>query len=479
MSLRYRLFLWVSGLFVVISICGYFTENYVTQRELTKAQKSFSQEILANSEKRRIDFQNFLATSIAEDAIRLDAILSNISSFSPQALRFGPTRMNEKNGTWGDASDLLLEYKWIDFIQNTNQGKTTAALIPQKSAIEPVYREAIDEDLAWVFTEDFEQHPEPYLGVKVPYSLTESSSQMGPEVIEKMSGVIPEAFFLFDMNAMKQNLDSAAPVFKSDLAWPSIPVKWTEGYALDVEPFAKAFQRGRELLLTKKIQPPQYSTEEIKEKIDGAAALQDSVLNSIPTNLLLSPISGQRLMRKKIDQVALRYTQINMIWVLIAMFDSGLFGSDLFSFPSPYATTVFSMKNAVGIGVDSKHVLTREKIFDDAAYYQSNSSETLLSNLATSLAVIPSPNLNHVFLGNTAQFMVKAPGGERTGYLTLGIDADSILQRLVIATHRTAILVYEGTALSAFGEGGEKMDIKQSCDLPFSEMLKETSGLVS
>ena len=81
MSLRYRLFLWVSGLFVVISICAYFTENYVTQHELTKAQKSFTQEILASSEKRRLDLQNFLTTSIAEEAIRLDAILNNISSF--------------------------------------------------------------------------------------------------------------------------------------------------------------------------------------------------------------------------------------------------------------------------------------------------------------------------------------------------------------------------------------------------------------
>ena len=466
MSLRYRLFLWVSGLFVVISICAYFTENYVTQRELVKAQKGFSQEILASSEKRRLDLQNFLTASIAEEAVRLDAILNNISSYSPQALRFGPTRINAKNGTWGDASDLLLEYKWIDFIQNTNQGKTTATLIPQESAMESVYRETIDEDLAWVYVAD---RPEPLLGVKVPYSLVhEPSFQMGIEEIETMSGVIPEAFFLFDVDLLKRSSNVDAPIFDGIRAWPPIPVNWTEDYELDVEPFVKAFQRGRDFLLAKKIQPPSYSPKEIGEKIDGAVALQDE-----------TPLSDSHLMREKVEQVALRYTQVNMIWLLIAMYDSGIFGKNIFSFPSPAITTVFSAKNAMGVGVDTKCVLFSDKIFDDSAYYQSNASKDMHSNLATSLAVIPSPTSQHVFFGNTAQFIVKAPGENRSGYLTLGIDADSILQRLVLAIHRTAVLVYKGMPLSAFGETGEKMDVLQSCDLPFSEMLKEKSGLIS
>jgi hypothetical protein len=147
MSLRNRLFLWVSGLFVVVATCTYFLENYLTQRELKKAQVLLRKEILDISEKRRFDLQNYLASSIAEDGVRIDALLSNISSFSPQALRFGPTMINEQKGTWGDASDLLLEYKWIDFIQNTNQGRTTAALLPRQTPMGTVYRVDIDEEL--------------------------------------------------------------------------------------------------------------------------------------------------------------------------------------------------------------------------------------------------------------------------------------------------------------------------------------------
>src|SRR5690348_14945030 len=134
MSLRYRLFLVVSGIFVFIAICSAFIENYVTRHELAKAQKSAKEKILALSEKRRVDLQNYFAATIAENEVRIDAILTNISSFSPQIMRFGPTANNARKGTWGDAADLLLEYKWIDFLQNTNEGQTTAAIIPQPSA---------------------------------------------------------------------------------------------------------------------------------------------------------------------------------------------------------------------------------------------------------------------------------------------------------------------------------------------------------
>ncbi len=475
MSLRYRLFLWVSGLFVVISVCAYFMENAITQHELTKAQKGFAQEILDNSEKRRLDFQNVLTTSIAESVIRLDAILNNITSFSPQALRFAPTQINDRNGTWGDASDLLLEYKWIDFIQNTNQGKITAALIPQESAMRSSYREPIDEDLAWVF---IEEESKPYLAVKAPYSsVTDSSFQVGPEIVEKVSGVVPEAFFVFDLDDLKKI--SAAPIFDVNRSWAPIPVKWTEGYELDVEPFVKAFHRARDLLLTKKIEPPKYTSAEMKGKMADAAASQEGVLSAVPTHLLFSAIPGDHLMQRKVEQVAQRYTQISMMWVLIALFESGLFGKDILSFPTPYATTVFPLKNAMGVSVDTKNVLFPDRLFDDAAYYQANASPNIHSNLATSLAIIPSSTTDRVFFGNTAQLIVKTPQGDRKGYLTLGIDADSILQRLVLAIRRPTILVYKGQPLTAFGEAGEKIGIQQTCDLPFSEMLKETSGLVT
>ncbi len=481
MSLRYRLFLWVSGLFVVISACSYIIENYVTRRELNKAQQNLRKEILEMSEKRRIDMQDFLASVIAEEVVRLDAILNNISSFSPQALRFGPTSSNAQKGTWGDASDLLLEYKWVDFIQNSNQGKATATLIPQQNVMDAVYRIDIDEDLSWIYMGGLEEPPTPYFAVRVPYSLiAHSSMAITGEALEQIPGAVPIPYLLFDVkNVMESSTKDPQPIFESGKTWPPIAVQWTQGYELDLDLFVKAFQRGKDLLATKKIQPPQYTLSQIKQKIDEAVSHQDGRLNPIPTETLLSSVSEQQMMRKKFEEIALSYTQINMIWMLIAMFDSGVFGNDLFAFPSPEAATVFSSNNAVGVGIDTKNVCFSKRIFDDSAYYQSNAPKDPHSNLGTSLAVIPSPNSEYVFLGNTAEINVNSLDAKRIGYLTLGVNSDFILQRLVMAIRQAAVLVHGGNPVSAYSERGQKIEIGQSQSLPFAQMLQQKSGIVS
>ncbi len=470
MSLRYRLFLWVSGLFIVVSICSYFLENFVAQKELKRAQLKLRQEILKISEQHRIDIQNYLASAIAENEVRIDAILNNLSSFSPQALRFGPTAANALKGTWGDTSELLVENKWIDFIQNSNEGKITAALIPKPNGMDSVYRIPIDEDLCWVY----DSSPVAYLGVQVPYSL--SVHTVG-EVLEQVQGVVPSAYFLFDVEAMK-TASATQPIF-SDKDWSPISVKWTEGYELDVQPFVRAFQRGRDLLLSNKIQPPQMTQDQLNQKIDTATMQQNGMLNPIPTETLLSSVSNELLMKKRFEEIALRYTQINVIWVLIAMFDSGVFGSDLFSFPSPSGATVFSQSQLLGAGIETKGVLFPDRVFDDSAYYLANASNDPHSNLGTSLAVISSPAFNRVFLGNTAQFLTKNLSQERIGYLTLGVDTDFVLQKLVLAAHRAAVLVHGGKPLSAYSETGEKIDIGKNFDLPFARMLDQETGLIS
>jgi len=475
MSLRYRLFLWVSGLFVVLATCSFFLENYVSSRALAKAQKAVRQKILDVSEERRLDMQQFLAGAIAENAVRIDAILNNIATFSPMALRFGPTPFNEEHGTWGDASDLLLEYKWIDFLQNTNQGKVAATIIPEQSVRGFSYRIKIDEDLSWIYDSDLDLHPDPYFAVKVPYSLILAPNASGA-LFKQVGGVVPEVFLLFDFKALMNSAKGGQElVFQSvdKEKLPPIPVEWTEGYEIDLVPFVQTFQRGREALLTKKIEPPPFSTAEIREKMQVATAGQDGLLFATVAQTL---ISSQALMKQRLEDVALRYTQINMIWVLVAMCESGIFGSDLFTFPSPLATSIFAEGNQVGMGMYAQSILYRKSMFDDRAYFQNNAPKNGHCNLGTSLAVIPSPRPGHVFLGNTAEFLAQ---GERSGFLTLGVDADPLLQHLVLAIHQAALLVHGGKPLSAYAENARKMDVATQLSLPFAEMLKESSGIVS
>lgn len=480
MSLRYRLFLVVSGIFVFIAICSAFIESYVTRHQLQKAQESAREKILALSEKRRMDLQNYLAATIAENEVRIDAILTNISSFSPEIMRFGPTANNIAKGTWGDAADLLLEYKWIDFLQNTNDGQTTATIIPPSSTACAAYRIDIDKDLCWVYLGDVKDHPDPYIGVRVPYALSKQSTHVADEeVVEQNQGGIPSTFSLFEMKEMLSNTRNDAPIFQAtEKPWPPIPVNWAEGYVLEMEPFVQAFQRARKWLQNNTIKPPECSPQEVLEKMDGIATEQGGMLNSIPGEPLLSSVSSEKTMKEKLEQVSLRYMQTNMIWGMIAMYNTGVFGNQLFSFPAPNASALFSIDNSVGIGVETHDVLFPAALFDDCQYFSKHPPKSLHSNLGSSIAIIPSPISDRVFLGNTARFVVKTEAEEKVGYLTIATDADALLQRLVLAIHESAILFLD-RPLSAYDLNGEKIPTSHLLSLPYSQMIGNKSGIIS
>lgn len=473
MSLRYRLFLAVSGLFIIVALCSYFIENTVTRHGLKEAQEGLRAKIVNLSEKRRIDLESFIASILAENQERIDAILTNLSCFTPQVLRFGPTAGNQERGTWEEAADLLIEYKWLDFLQNTNQGTLAAAIVPKRTDLDPVFRIEIDEDLSWIYVEGFKEHPQPYLGIKSPYSLIARSPSNPLEIPEKMVGIIPEVYLLFNWQDMvSSSNDTTQPVFQNkDQEWPAIPVKWTEGYELEVTPIVKAFQRAREGLLTKKIQPPELTEATISEKMTGIVAKQQR----FPLGTLFVPGASEEAIDQSLKAIALNYTQISMIWALIALSESGPFGDDLFHFPAPSAITLFRSGDATGSGVMAKEVLFSEKLFDDSGYFAKYPPKSLDSNLATSIAVITHPE--HVYLGNTAQFAIKTPIEDRVGYMTLGIDAEAILQRLELAIQQTAIMVHEGKPICAFGEGGKPLAF--ASPLPISQMLPEKSGIIS
>ncbi len=466
MSLRYRLFLTISGVFVVVAICSAFLENYVTHRELAKAQKEVRDKILDMSEKGRISYQNYFAQAIAENEVNVDAILTNIASFSDQIMRFAPTANNLKKGTWGDAADLLLEYKWVDFLQNTNEGKITAAILPQASSMEPTYRIDIDKDLCWVYLKG-----NPYIGVRVLYSPEKHSVHaMGDgEIVQQSRSGIPSWFLLFDPAEMA-SVAEKAPIFQeTGRLWPPIPVHWAEGYVLEVDPFVAAFRRARMLLLNGSIKPPEYSPE----KMDGTGTVEGGLF-SIPSEPLIESDSSEKMMKDRLEQISLRFIQADMIWGMIAFFDTGLFGDQLFSYPAPAASAVFSLDNSAGLGMQTQDVMFPTPQFDDCAYFTQNPPQSLKSEIASSIAVIPSSD--RVFLGNTARFVVKTPEEERTGFITLATDADLLLQRFVTAVHQAAFL-YMGTPLSGYDMNGQKIqNIKQ---IPFSQMAVNKSGIVS
>src|SRR5689334_20006926 len=99
MSLRYRLFLWVSALFLLTAIAGAFFESVVTKRALKKARQALCEKIIASKEIVRRNLQEFVSYQMMEDQAKIDVLLNTISHSNPQLIQFAPTLENARGGT--------------------------------------------------------------------------------------------------------------------------------------------------------------------------------------------------------------------------------------------------------------------------------------------------------------------------------------------------------------------------------------------
>ncbi|MBS0620742.1 MAG: hypothetical protein JSS61_04715 [Verrucomicrobia bacterium] len=456
MSLRYRLFLWVSGLFLATALISLVTSSRVMHKELAQAQGAMREKILEISEKKRLDIENFLAESLLENHAEIDSALTDILQFKPQILRFGPTRVNAERGTWEDVADLLFDNRWIDFLQNTNEGDVTASVTLKEGSLLSTERTPIDAGLTWVYLKG---RVEPYLGVRVPYGLSRPSASQ--EQVETLHGTIPEYYLLFD----PQKMAVSPPL--SDGTLTSFPVTGTSGYEILVEPFIEAFRRAQMSLRAKTLSPgplPQIPEDVCASGAASAAA----VLSSRP---------AEEFMQRHVIDISERYTQLSLVWLITAFFNSGTLGDNLFAFPAPEGACLFSSDEQRGCAMRTEGVLRPKKLFDDALYYAQHAPINADLGLANSLAVIDLPDSNWLYLGNTAQFIVESQGKERKGYLTLGIDASTMLQKLVLAFHQTALLAHGGKWVCGVSPQGERIPIDG--DLPLAEMLQKKSGIIS
>src|SRR5690348_1747859 len=150
MSLRYRLFLWVSALFLLTAVAGSFFQSLITRRQLDKAKVDLCKKIVASKEVTRKNLEEFVSYRILEDQAKVDVLLSTISHSNPLLVQFAPTLENAQKGTGMACAHLLESNRWIDFIQNTNEGVATGVIVPEPPPFKHAYRIPIDKELSWV-----------------------------------------------------------------------------------------------------------------------------------------------------------------------------------------------------------------------------------------------------------------------------------------------------------------------------------------
>ncbi|MBI3237047.1 MAG: hypothetical protein HYZ48_05040 [Chlamydiales bacterium] len=252
MSLRNKLFLWITTLLLLAGLSTFILEVVITDKEIQQTKEQLTKKIIDINENKRKQIEEFLASAISENQAKIDVLLERLSSYPLQASAFAPTQFNSAHGTWLSASEILHSNKWIDFIQNTNQGKLSSLIIPKISAIDKSVRFEISEDLAWILMGDLSKHPEPYLGLRLRFNASGATIHRNPSEVVETTGKVPRAYLLFpwqkilfpdEMRLKSPLFTGIVPPFQINLNAP-----WADGSKFDPGKFFETFSLARKFL---------------------------------------------------------------------------------------------------------------------------------------------------------------------------------------------------------------------------------------
>lgn len=299
MSLRNRLFLWISALLLSAGLSSYILEVVVTKRELRSTREQLRQKIEDQNEKRRQQIVRFTAEGLQEVESKIELLLDRLSTYPLQAASFAPTQTNIAQGTWVAASEMLLSSPWLDFIQSTYQDQVLSLIVPDVRCLQRAFQQPIEEGLAWISLGD-----KTYFGIQMGF-LPTRDVDAGERIETRL--VTPVIYFLFDEKTFMQ--PKLSPLH--------IRVPWMDGAELDVEGFNRIFARALAYLETHP-NPPAF-------------------------NALSTPY-----VPNWIEKYDLRY----LIWGFAAIHRAQLFGNDLFTPPSPQGVALYPHPGEPGQGVD-------------------------------------------------------------------------------------------------------------------------------
>ncbi len=464
MKLRTRLFLWVGVIFLIAFGSSLFFETYSVDKSLEKAEEDLRGQILTLSEKKREDIEKYLKVSLSEDQAEVDALLLHIG----RDPAFGATLFLDPKNIMDVApahlAFLLKDEKWINFAQSSREGELTSVLIPLEFPMRSVYRVPIKDDLFWVFLTDDQKITTPYFGVGLPTLNPDKGRQSLTLLIDELIEIEWGMTIVFHPEEVAQfvkekvNLEG---MVRHTANLPALIASLEEGAAY-LKPH---FEKGEESFKA-------WIEKDLQQK--GAYSLIQEEVNRDELTCL-----GQsgKVLNQRILQLLQREDQVLMLSSLANLFPSGLFGESPFSSKAPVGMARFDHKGEAGDVLFTKEVFFQQKMFNDKAYIETHPSSTTCEGLGSSLAIIAPQDFHRVFVGNT----LKLESSKNTtvkGLLTLGVDADTIVEKLVLSTHQLGLLMHEGKIVSAFNAQGEKITLSNKDFSDIAKMQTAKSGLV-
>ncbi|PIS00816.1 MAG: hypothetical protein COT84_05770 [Chlamydiae bacterium CG10_big_fil_rev_8_21_14_0_10_35_9] len=452
MKLRTRLFIWIGSLFFLFALISYGMENILVYRHLKESKKEMNVAIQKKEEQTRVHFEGFLGIVLSEFQAQVDALLYRLEEYSALKAKFlkrGPY------GAWIPSSLLLLENKWIDFLQNSTSD-SSLVIMPNFKALFSCEKKVIDEDLAWIhFYED--PNDKAYIGIRIT---SEEIEKYIPYLADFEAQSQPDEYLFYEPQKL---LSLDFKIGQKDLS--KIFSQKEISVMKDFQQiFLKKIEKAKNYLSTHWVGT--IEKEYFKNQPDEPV-FPPHFLDRMDPNL--SNIVFQEFAESLTENIY-QDQIIRQIWKLCIFLSLDIFDDNPLSTRAPLGlVSTFSHKNS-GAGFFSYQVMSNTNVFDSAKYFNENRPKENAYPIPSSLALIKNPSQDRLFLGNTLMF-------NKESYLTLAIDISDTLQKLSLASNETALLVHNNKILTVYNPRGTHLR-----ESPFYRIdvqdLKKDKGIV-
>ena len=338
MGLRLRLFLWVGSLFFsrLFHIVSLGTARYKSESGY-KRSKISKMKIVQLNEKKRHYIELFLRDALANEQARINVLLDKVAENQVLLEGFEPTIENLVHQTWLNSALLCSVNRWVDFIQNTNQGDLSSMITVDADKIEVALRVPVEENIALVVVKEkktADTWKGPYIGVRLQYGrfLLDDEAQTAQTAhLSRARFALFPIKNILNLNIDEINLQNLNRRLQADASFPFLMSETaTESYA---RAFVANLRKAQDYLRKHyRDLPPPSNPKELHLWVHRHLA-EDGRLTS-PTEWSLEIAREKALYGEEIDkdisaeiiQLLDRYDEIDMVWGLSSLMATGIFG---------------------------------------------------------------------------------------------------------------------------------------------------------
>ena len=438
MSIRYKLFLWVAGVFCISLLFSIVLQVYLTHHNLRKASQDFEKTIILKSEEMGKRWEKtvslFLSASIAE----LTTLTKSISTFQSFKDSFGPNTDNIQYKTWTAAASLLIEDKWVEFLQNTADDEVLSLLIPSEMSVEASFKQDIDQDLSWI---SLQGSSTLYLGIRCKKGVQSSS------LYPLFEGEDPNIYFLFTPEELK-NLD---------LSWDNGSI-YKNGPALN--PLFLLFYGSEDtndfrLSFSQKIQKAINYLKENKDVISISSSFEDNRANDVS--------SPPGFLEERQSALTERNQKLAMILALSSYLQSGLSGSFTPNSYFPKGAAYFPSNQGKGNTLLSDQVFLQTPISFEGA------------GSTGQISVLSTPKYNTAYLTET---LLLNSSTNKIGRLTLGFGVAKMVAELALSIDQNVFVIANDSLIQGYDENGKEIGKDVLSSLPLEKVRGEKNGFL-